>query len=184
MSTVSTPTLSASALRIYKQIITILQYAVNFYGFSHITAKRRPCERALVWLEETNHISCLHPTSEACRREDGTQMWIRHACHPSRRLATSISPPRKTAKYPSHRLAKWTNICQHFLTFNLYTQPSPRHHFRSHEVDTDFSQTSNLCTRSGHRIFTLSSILLTRERRHQSCPHEVDTLWSHFHQCY
>ena len=27
-------------------------------------------------------------------------------CHPSRRLATSISPPRKTAKYPSHRLAK------------------------------------------------------------------------------
>ena len=27
-------------------------------------------------------------------------------CHPSRRLATSILPPRKTAKYPSHRLAK------------------------------------------------------------------------------
>ena len=75
---------------LYKQIITLLQYAVNFYGFSHIMAKRRPCERALVWLEETNHISCLHPTSEACRREDGTQMWIRHACHPSRTLATFI----------------------------------------------------------------------------------------------
>ena len=70
------------------------------------------------------------------------------------------------------------------VTFNLYTQPYPRHHFRSHEVDTDFSQTSNLCTRSGHRIFTLSSILLTREHRHLSCPHEVDTVWSHFHQCY
>ena len=105
-------------------------------------------------------------------------------CHPSYRLATSISPSRKTAKYPSHRLAKWTNICQHFLTFNLYTQPYPRHHFRSHEVDTDFSQTSKVHTRSGHRIFTLSSILLTQERRHQSCPHEVDTVWSHFHQCY
>ena len=76
-------------------------------------------------------------------------------------------------------------FCAPFMvTSNPYTQPSPRHHSRSHEVDTDFSQTSNLCTRSEHRIFTLSSILLTRERRHQICPHEVDTVWSHFHQCY
>ena len=134
MSTVSTPTLSASALRIYKQIITILQYAVNFYGFSHITKKRRPCKRAPVWHEETNHISCLHSPPGACRREDGAQMWGA-SCLPS------ISPSRKTAKYPFHRLAKWTNICQHFLTFNLYTQPYPRHHFRSHDLNIRFYQT-------------------------------------------
>ena len=37
------------------------------------------------------------------------------ACHPSRRLATSISPPRKTAKNPSHRLAKWQKHPSHRL---------------------------------------------------------------------
>jgi hypothetical protein len=95
---------------LYKQIIPVLLYAVNFHGFSHITKKGRPCERAPVWHEETNHISCLQPTPGACRREDGTQMWVLLACHPSRRLVKRqnihLTASQKWQKHPSHRLVK------------------------------------------------------------------------------
>ena len=78
---------------LYEQIITILQYAVNFYGSSHITKKRRPCERAPVRHEETNHISCLNQLQELVDEKMvprcGYGMPAIHLAasqHPSRRL--------------------------------------------------------------------------------------------------
>ena len=102
---------------LYEQIITILQYAVNFYGSSHITKKRRPCERAPVRHEETNHISCLNQLQELVDEKMvprcGYGMSAIHLAasqHPSYRLVKRqnihLTASQKWQKHPSHRLVK------------------------------------------------------------------------------
>ena len=102
---------------LYEQIITILQYAVNFYGSSHITKKRRPCERAPVRHEETNHISCLNQLQELVDEKMvprcGYGMPAIHLAasqHPSRRLEKRqnihLTASQKWEKHLSHRLVK------------------------------------------------------------------------------
>ena len=102
---------------LYEQIITILQYAVNFYGSSHITKKRRPCERAPVRHEETNHISCLNQLQELVDEKMvprcGYGMPAIHLAasqHPSRRLEKRqnihLTASQKWQKHSSHRLVK------------------------------------------------------------------------------